>query len=216
MDYTDVRLKIKVFFLWVNISFVFLILPALLVFGFKPYYFIRFEKLGVYSEFSQINIPRDKVNEKFEEVIDYVFLSRRSIDINFFSKEDTIHLQDVRNIFIALLITTTVLILDLAIRINSYRKNIKILSRYSLYYIIFFTVFTLLVVSFFNDFFVLFHRIIFINNYWLLNPATSNLIKIFPEQIFYELFIIVSIANVFLHAIFLLLGKTLNEKSSRK
>jgi integral membrane protein (TIGR01906 family) len=38
----------------------------------------------------------------------------------------------------------------------------------------------------FERFFILFHLISFSNQYWMLNPATDYLIRLFPEGFFYD------------------------------
>jgi integral membrane protein (TIGR01906 family) len=38
----------------------------------------------------------------------------------------------------------------------------------------------------FNQFFILFHLASFSNDYWMLNPATDYLIRLFPEGFFYD------------------------------
>ena len=44
----------------------------------------------------------------------------------------------------------------------------------------------LLSLSNFDDLFLNFHLISFNNDLWLLNPETDNLIKLFPQQFFYD------------------------------
>ncbi len=48
-------------------------------------------------------------------------------------------------------------------------------------------IFYLIILFNFNNVFNYFHLISFNNNYWLLNPEADNLIKMFPEKIFFDL-----------------------------
>lgn len=216
MDKTNVRLKLRLTIYWISLALIILILPIVLILNLKTYFFSRFEINSVYEEFSQYLIDEVTVKSKFVEVIDYLHLQTNSLDVNFFSIEDRLHLKDVRVIIITLY---SILLLSLAItliRRKEIKDNIKTLTRISTYYLTILIPFLLLINHYYDYFFTLAHRIVFSNEYWLLDPRTSNLIKMFPQNIFYEIFQIVVISNILMHGIFIFIVISKHEKLSRK
>lgn len=216
MDKTNVRLKLRLTIYWISLALIILILPIVLILNLKTYFFSRFEINSVYEEFSKYLIDEVTVKSKFVEVIDYLHLQTNSLDVNFFSIEDRLHLKDVRVIIITLY---SILLLSLAItliRRKEIKDNIKTLTRISTYYLTILIPFLLLINHYYDYFFTLAHRIVFSNEYWLLDPRTSNLIKMFPQNIFYEIFQIVVISNILMHGIFIFIVISKHEKLSRK
>jgi integral membrane protein (TIGR01906 family) len=216
MDKTNVRLKLRLTIYWISFALIILILPIVLILNLKTYFFSRFEINSVYEEFSKYLIDEVTVKSKFVEVIDYLHLQTNSLDVNFFSIEDRLHLKDVRVIIITLY---SILLLSLAItliRRKEIKDNIKTLTRISTYYLTILIPFLLLINHYYDYFFTLAHRIVFSNEYWLLDPRTSNLIKMFPQNIFYEIFQIVVISNILMHGIFIFIVISKHEKLSRK
>ena len=216
MDKTNVRLKLRLTIYWISFALIILILPIVLILNLRTYFFSRFEINSVNEEFSQYLIDEVTVKSKFVEVIDYLHLQTNSLDVNFFSIEDRLHLKDVRVIIITLY---SILLLSLAItliRRKEIKDNIKTLTRISTYYLTILTPFLLLINHYYDYFFTLAHRIVFSNEYWLLDPRTSNLIKMFPQNIFYEIFQIVVISNILMHGIFIFIVISKHEKLSRK
>ena len=216
MDKTNVRLKLRLTIYWISFALIILILPIVLILNLRTYFFSRFEINSVYEEFSKYLIDEVTVKSKFVEVIDYLHLQTNSLDVNFFSIEDRLHLKDIRVIIITLY---SILLLSLAItliRRKEIKDNIKTLTRISTYYLTILTPFLLLINHYYDYFFTLAHRIVFSNEYWLLDPRTSNLIKMFPQNIFYEIFQIVVISNILMHGIFIFIVISKHEKLSRK
>lgn len=216
MDKTNVRLKLRLTIYWISFALIILILPIVLILNLRTYFFSRFEINSVYEEFSKYLIDEVTVKSKFVEVIDYLHLQTNSLDVNFFSIEDRLHLKDIRVIIITLY---SILLLSLAItliRRKEIKDNIKTLTRISTYYLTILIPFLLLINHYYDYFFTLAHRIVFSNEYWLLDPRTSNLIKMFPQNIFYEIFQIVVISNILMHGIFIFIVISKHEKLSRK
>ena len=216
MDKTNVRLKLRLTIYWISFALIILILPIVIILNLKTYFFSRFEINSVYEEFSKYLIDEVTVKSKFVEVIDYLHLQTNSLDVNFFSIEDRLHLKDIRVIIITLY---SILLLSLAItliRRKEIKDNIKTLTRISTYYLTILIPFLLLINHYYDYFFTLAHRIVFSNEYWLLDPRTSNLIKMFPQNIFYEIFQIVVISNILMHGIFIFIVISKHEKLSRK
>ncbi len=124
---------------------------------------------------------------------------------NFFSSRDQIHMSDVRDIFYfldkLLFISCVGFLLSLFFVFVFHRSDFKIflttLFRFTGLSILFFVGFFGLCALFFDQSFILFHKLFFSNNYWLLDPATDKLVVLYPESFFLTTFIcIVSVALV--------------------
>ncbi len=216
MDKTNIRLSIRSFICWIGISLIFFILPIVLITNLKTFYYLRFENYGVYEVFENESIDRNTINNRLSEVTDFIQLSRSTLDDDFFSYEDQQHLKDVR---VILIILYTALLFSLAMvvfRRKELSKNLRVLSRFSKYYVISIVPILIIINTYFDFFFVIAHRIVFTNNFWLLDPRTSNTIKMFPENIFYEIFLIIFILNILLHVIFIFIVISKHEKLGRK
>ena len=95
-----------------------------------------------------------------------------------YSLEETIHLNDVRN----LIWLSWILILILTI--IAFFSSTKDLIYAGIFSIIITLLLPIIFLSFENSF-ILFHRILFTNDYWLL-PVSSKLIQMFPNNFFIE------------------------------
>lgn len=95
-----------------------------------------------------------------------------------YSSEETIHLHDVRNLIWLswILIITLVIIL--------FFSSSKDLIYAGVFSLIITLLLPLLFISFENSF-ILFHKILFTNDYWLLS-GSSKLIQMFPNRFFIE------------------------------
>ncbi len=147
----------------------------------KPIFEIEFERADIkdFSKEEYLTITR--------EVLRYVlsFSSDSFIASAFiFSKDEILHLKDVRLILLfalCLLITSVFFVILLRSRVSA--NSLSTAGKVSLAFLL------LLLLSVLSDFdtsFVLFHRILFRNDLWML-PAESALIKLFPESFFFDL-----------------------------
>ncbi|MBF0713955.1 DUF1461 domain-containing protein, partial [Gemella sp. GH3] len=143
---------------------------------------------------NDLNITDDKLLFYTENLLDYL-KGNGSLDANWFTKKDILHMIDVKNIYstsfyfttvitiLFLLSTFILLFLD-----KHYLPNIT--KKFKLSFAIFIVVLlsiTLIVSINFNYFWIKFHEVIFTNDLWLLSPEESNLIKMFSENFFYSL-----------------------------
>ena len=119
----------------------------------------------------------------------------------FFNDREKAHMVDVRNLFvgglwirrIAILIFALAIVLIVKTKPNWKRLLPKC-------FLIGFSIFIgivgiagILVVSNFNKYFLIFHKIAFRNDLWLLNPETDLLIRMLPEGIFLDMVIRIGI-----------------------
>lgn len=169
--------------------------------NFNPYYFYSFDKNNVYNEFSE---DKEEVDTRYREIMNYINSRSSKLDEEFFSYEDKTHLRDVRKInhffyfffFISSLVLT-VMFLNKKLTAKTLVTSGKINSIIILSLLI--TTLTL-----FQKAFVLFHKLLFRNDYWLLDPTTSNLIKYFPDGVFREIVIIILIFDIIITILFFL------------
>jgi integral membrane protein (TIGR01906 family) len=172
------------------------LLPVIAIINFPQYFWWRFEVYNVYQNF-QIN-NKLLLQSKFELVLNYMNLRFVNLDANFFSKEDLIHMHDVQIIMavVFLIIILSVILFIINLLNESLRKNWLVNSKYSLVaFIIILLVTGLPFLINFDGSFILFHQILFRNQYWALDPSTSNLIKYLPEVIFREILIIILLSS---------------------
>ena len=170
----------------------FLFLFTLVLFviaNFRPLYRYFFTTYGVYQNFSGYNV--EFLDAKFFSVLDYLNYTGSEPDVQFFSSEDILHLQDVRNLFGVFYFAGTIagtkavfLVFYFKVRAKEFLNSVRIAAALQIAFAA-----ILLLISFlnFHDLFIAFHKTVFNNEFWLLDPATSNLIKYLPEAIFRDI-----------------------------
>ncbi|NLC54608.1 MAG: TIGR01906 family membrane protein [Erysipelothrix sp.] len=113
-----------------------------------------------------------------------------------YSEQDKVHMVDVKNLylamyytFLALAITFFILIIILMFK----RKQINVFSltliinKVSLYTLVLVGMIALFAFVNFDQFWVMFHKIFFRNDLWLMNPYKDALVNLFPEGLFMDL-----------------------------
>ena len=183
-----------------RLFFIILIITSILLLNFRFYlyntnfYDKEFTKLNIYDKF-----PRETVWENTNNLFEF-FKSGKELN-DFFNEREKLHLIDVKNLInyaIFLLYASLILlIITFYLNRNSLSRPL-IISGIALILII--IIFYLLN---FQSMFFLFHKLAFTNNYWLLNPETDNLIKLFPQDFFKDFLIRIGI-NSFIIGIFLI------------
>jgi integral membrane protein (TIGR01906 family) len=145
----------------------------------------QFEKLGVAEQF-----PQNNVSEINKDLLRYLF-GKELGSKDFFNEIEILHLKDVRNIFRSLkivYIVFSVLLLPLIYFASSDRKRLYYCIKNSWLGTCFIALGLFAISSFFEKMFIKMHELIFFNDYWQLDPATSNLINMYPLEIFIYLF----------------------------
>lgn len=163
-------------------------MPIIFLSNMSGYYFNKFEQYQVYENFNN-DLTKDQLNEKFTEVLTYLNTNNDYLDDQYYSREDILHLQDVKALIASIYIiaqASVFIIFFITLR------NRKILNRNllgiaaSINLAIILIVATVSLINF-DELFIKFHEAIFYNDYWLLDPQTSNLIKYLPQVIFEDL-----------------------------
>jgi len=152
----------------------------------KNYFLQKFVEHNVYVNFSE---DQSGVQQKFYQIQDYLALKTNNLDQQFFSREDLSHLQDVRNIYLIIYFLTICLVGILIIGfIKTKKELIRALKLSVVIVMVIIILLLLFIIPNFNNFFLVFHQLLFPNGYWQLDPASSNLIKYFLNNIFFETF----------------------------
>ncbi|MFA4886953.1 MAG: TIGR01906 family membrane protein [Candidatus Nanoarchaeia archaeon] len=173
-----------------SLSLFFLILFGTLYFvSFdKEFYVNKFEHYNVYPQFEE---DKTTINQEFFNVLDYLKYPWKNLESNFFNEKERAHLIDVKRLY---LILEVILFLSLIVFIGStyyFLKN-KLVKSYTHSLILgsslvlaFFLFLTTCILINFEQTFILFHKLLFTNDLWMLNPETDNLIKLLPEELFF-------------------------------
>lgn len=185
----------KLYFITISISMFFIILiSSLLISTYnKDFYINQFHKNNTYS--NEMVISRNIKPETIAyEVISYLKGDIKDLNRHgFFSREEILHMNDVKKLFTfskyLLGLFILIFILSLYVYIKKRGNLPKLLYKVPQYFVITsIIIFTLLYVAFlnFSQSFTLFHEILFTNDYWLLDPRTSIIINIMPEEFFFS------------------------------
>ena len=112
----------------------------------------------------------------------------------FFNEREIAHMEDVRNLFLAavslrrICALIAVLCIALLFFLKADVKRIlpKMLRLGTGIFLLLAAGLTLIISTDFTKYFIVFHKIFFTNDLWMLNPATDLLINIVPEPFFVD------------------------------
>lgn len=136
-----------------------------------------------------------------KEMMSYLRGTRDDLHINaliegkkqeFFNEKEIAHMEDVRMLFIGgqwlRRIGVVICIATIIFLIVQKKKELllKFLRNGMIFFIVTITTLAALISTNFTKYFILFHRIFFSNNLWILNPDTDRLINIVPEGFFID------------------------------
>lgn len=156
--------------------------------GFKQLYYFDIDYLNI-SELS--GLSKDNIKLNYDYLIDY----NLSKDVSEFklptlesSPEGKIHFEEVRNIFqnINKLSKLLMIISLVGIILSVKNKNIKLLKTTSMTLIIMPVVLALPILLNFEKSFIIFHKLLFRNDYWIFNPDLDPVINMLPEEFFFH------------------------------
>lgn len=181
--------------------------------SYKELYYNDIKKLNL-SEVSGFTEEEIKLN--YDYLIDYN-LSKDVEEFDLptidYSKQGKIHFEEVRDIFqiFKLIFYVTGILSIISTIINIKNKNIKFLDTTSKINILLPVITAIPLIINFNYFFVKFHEIAFSNDYWIFNPIIDPVIKMLPEEIFFNIGIfilsIILIVSIILQIVYRILHK---------
>lgn len=154
--------------------------------GFKQLYYFDIDYLNI-SELS--GLSKDDIKLNYDYLIDYNLnknVSEFKLPTLKSSPQGKIHFEEVRNIFqnINKLAKLLLVVSLVGIILSVKNKNIKILKTTSITLIIMPLLLTVPILLNFEKSFIIFHKLLFRNDYWIFNPDLDPVINILPEEFF--------------------------------
>lgn len=167
----------------------FLILGAVrFTIGFKELYYFDIGYLGITS---QIGLSEEEIKLNYDYIIDYNF-SKEDSEFNMptikSSPEGKIHFEEVRDIFrnVNNFFVLCMIFSIIGLVINIKNKNFEFLKTTSMSIITIPLVLSLPLLIDFNKSFIIFHKLLFDNDYWIFDPNLDPVIKMLPEEFFFH------------------------------
>ncbi|PBE07021.1 TIGR01906 family membrane protein [Clostridioides difficile] len=156
--------------------------------GFKQLYYFDIDYLNI-SELS--GLSKDDIKLNYDYLIDYNLnknVSEFKLPTLKSSPQGKIHFEEVRNIFqnINKLAKLLLVVSLVGIIFSVKNKNIKILKTTSITLIIMPLLLTVPILLNFEKSFIIFHKLLFRNDYWIFNPDLDPVINILPEEFFFH------------------------------
>lgn len=186
---------------------------------------VSFKQL-YYYDIDKLNIPKLSNLSKEEIKLNYDYLIEYNLSKNVdefemptikSSNQGKIHFEEVRDIFQNVnKISRICLIISLiGIIIGIKNKDIKILNYTSKALIIIPLVLAIPMIINFEDTFVIFHKLMFSNDYWIFDPRLDPVINILPEEFFFHAGImilgIVLAVSIILYTIYKFISKKIEQ-----
>ena len=188
-------------------------------------FIVSFKQL-YYYDIDKLNIPKLSNLSKEEIKLNYDYLIEYNLSKNVdefemptikSSNQGKIHFEEVRYIFQNVnKISRICLIISLiGIIIGIKNKDIKILNYTSKALIIIPLVLAIPMIINFEDTFVIFHKLMFSNDYWIFDPRLDPVINILPEEFFFHAGImilgIVLSVSIILYTIYKFISKKIEQ-----
>ncbi len=168
------------------------------VYGDMRYFQKEYRK---YDVIKNVNMEEKELLFVTEEMMSYLKGKRDNLNIEavidgeqqeFFNEKEIAHMKDVRVLFwggqwlrrigvIICVITVIFLLFQSKIEFL-----LKCLRNGLISFIVFMAILVGIITTNFTKYFVIFHKIFFSNNLWILNPETDRLINIVPEPFFID------------------------------
>lgn len=176
--------------------------------GFKQLYYFDIDYLNI-SELS--GLSEDDIKLNYDYLIDYNLnknVSEFKLPTLKSSPQGKIHFEEVRNIFqnINKLAKLLLVVFLVGIILSVKNKNIKILKTTSITLIITPLLLTVPILLNFEKSFIIFHKLLFRNDYWIFNPNLDPVINILPEEFFFHsgmmILILILLASILLFVMY--------------
>ena len=175
----------KRFVLSILITLFIISASAVFTLNFRPLYYhdissLNIEETSGYSE--------NVIRENYDALIDYNSVFHRgSLDLSLpMSREGRIHFQDVKRIFDVLQILCVLsLIGSLILGIRAWKQGYRGFLKSAAVLSVFLPVIAGMLIAFnWDNAFILFHELMFSNDYWLFDERTDPVINILPDEFF--------------------------------
>ncbi|SCI02487.1 Predicted membrane protein [uncultured Clostridium sp.] len=198
------------------INIIFCIFFSLLIIGCSIRIVVAFKEL-YYFDINYLNIDemnnltKEEIKLNYDYMIDYN-LNKISGDFELptikSSREGKIHFEEVKEIFLNVnkLLILSFIITLIGIVYNLKNKKIDFLNITSKLVIILPILVSIPMLINFDKTFVIFHEIMFDNDYWIFDPLKDPVINILPQEFFYHaglmIVVFVILSSIVLHLIY--------------
>jgi len=147
------------------------------------FYSEQYEENGVYEKFG-----KEKTDTITLELFSFL-RGNTELDCEFFNEKELRHMDDVKGLFGLVKVINIILLFTFILLLYLIFKKHPLTDLHKIFFwvgvLISASVLALFSLTpFFDDIFLMFHKVSFSNNDWLLNPATDNLIVMFPQTFF--------------------------------
>lgn len=179
----------------------------------RDIYYNDIDKLNIES---MSGLSREEIIENYDYLIDYNLSSNAGefkLPTLTSSKPGKIHFEEVRDIFqnvkLLTIICGAIAIIGGILQIR--KRDFKFLRNSSILIIILPVLLAIPIAINFNACFILFHKIMFSNDYWIFDPQLDPVINMLPEEFFMHMgitiLIIMLIVSIILQLLYRLLKK---------
>ena len=179
----------------------------------RDIYYNDIDKLNIES---MSGLSREEIIENYDYLIDYNLSSNVGefkLPTLTSSKPGKIHFEEVRDIFqnvkLLTIICGAIAIIGGILQIR--KRDFKFLRNSSILIILLPVLLAIPIAINFNACFILFHKIMFSNDYWIFDPQLDPVINMLPEEFFMHMgitiLIIMLIVSIILQLLYRLLKK---------
>ena len=179
----------------------------------RDIYYNDIDKLNIES---MSGLSREEIIENYDYLIDYNLSSNAGefkLPTLTSSKPGKIHFEEVRDIFqnvkLLTIICGAIAIIGGILQIR--KRDFKFLRNSSILIILLPVLLAIPIAINFNACFILFHKIMFSNDYWIFDPQLDPVINMLPEEFFMHMvitiLIIMLIVSIILQLLYRLLKK---------
>jgi len=219
----------KIFVITMLGFFIANIASAIVLGSFQRSYFERFYDAN--ETYEELNMSKSDLMMATDRLLDYIVGKEESLEFDvvvanqqtqMFNEKEIEHMVDVKTLYNAMVVVQYVgygmFLLSIIIGLAIYKKKLfPILLEASKKALVFLLVIIvgigLMAIIDFNSFWNAFHKVLFTNDLWLLNPATDRMIVMVPLHFFQQLVARIVLYWLISVALWMLLVKGLSLRS---
>jgi len=219
----------KIFVITMLGFFIANIASAIVLGSFQRSYFERFYDAN--ETYEELNMSKSDLMMATDRLLDYIVGKEESLEFDvvvanqqtqMFNEKEIEHMIDVKTLYNAMVVVQYVgygmFLLSIIIGLAIYKKKLfPILLEASKKALVFLLVIIvgigLMAIIDFNSFWNAFHKVLFTNDLWLLNPATDRMIVMVPLHFFQQLVARIVLYWLISVALWMLLVKGLSLRS---
>tara|TARA_B100001996_G_scaffold339154_1_gene291991 strand:- start:74 stop:568 length:495 start_codon:yes stop_codon:yes gene_type:complete len=163
-------------------------------------------------------LPLEKIKEINLSIRTYFFDENELLDVDIYSDKEILHMKDVKSVMsfifdlskvLSIIFCMLTFVLTSYFRVNFYKLIFHSLILFSSILILLGASFLL----FFQELFIIFHKIAFNNDLWILNPSKDYLLMMHPENFFRDVAVFILLSSFLLNVIVYILFRSLSFQS---